>query len=193
MIETIEPQSGVAFILKAGQTLTVIDPEGEQVGDLIAFGLHDTCEVLSSGRTLDYASKIYLSTGDLLYSNRSNVMLEIVEDDVGRHDFLLAPCSAEMFRKLYGHAEPHRGCFGNLRASLAPHGISGDHIPTAFNVFMNVPVDGQTGTFTVEPPLSKPGDKTRFEAHMDLIVGLTACSAGLSNNFRFKPIHYQID
>lgn len=191
--EVIEPQSGVAFVLKAGQTLTVIDPEGEQVGDLIAFGMHDTGEVLSSGRTLDYASKIYLSTGDLLYSNRSNVMLEIVEDDVGRHDFLLAPCSAEMFRKLYGHAEPHRGCFGNLRAALASHGITGDQIPTAFNVFMNVPVNGETGTFTVEPPLSKPGDKTRFTAHMDLIVGLTACSAGLSNNFRFKPIHYRIE
>lgn len=193
MTEVIEPQSGVAFVLKAGQTLTVIDPEGEQVGDLIAFGMHDTEEVLSSGRTLDYASKIYLSTGDLLYSNRSNVMLEIIEDDVGRHDFLLAPCSAEMFRKLYGHAEPHRGCFGNLRAALAPHGIKGDQIPTAFNVFMNVPVDGETGTFTVEPPLSKPGDKTRFTAHMDLIIGLTACSAGMSNNFRFKPIHYRID
>jgi uncharacterized protein YcgI (DUF1989 family) len=191
--EVIQPQSGVAFLLQAGQTLTVIDPEGEQVADLIAFGKHDTNEVLSSGRTLDYASKIYLSTGDLLYSNRSNVMLEIMEDDVGRHDFLLAPCSAEMFRKLYGHDEPHRGCFGNLRAALAPYGIEGDQIPTAFNVFMNVPVDGQTGTLTVEPPLSKPGDRTRFRAHLDLVIGLTACSAGMSNNFRFKPIHYEID
>jgi uncharacterized protein YcgI (DUF1989 family) len=123
VIKAIEPQSGVAFVLKKGQTLTVIDPEGEQVADLVAFGMHDTDEVISSGRTLDYASKIYLTTGDLLYSNRSSVMLEIAGDDVGRHDFLLAPCSAEMFRKLYGHAEPHRGCFGNLRAALAPHGI----------------------------------------------------------------------
>lgn len=193
MTEVIAPQSGVAFVVKAGQTLTVIDPDGEQVADLVAFGLDDTDEVLSSGRTLDYASKIYLSTGDLLYSNRSSVMLEIIEDDVGRHDFLLAPCSAEMFRKLYGHTEPHRGCFGNLRAALAPHGIEGDRIPTAFNVFMNVPVDGETGVLKVEPPLSKPGDKTRFKAHMDLLVGLTACSAGMSNNFRFKPIHYRID
>jgi uncharacterized protein YcgI (DUF1989 family) len=191
--EVIQPQSGVAFLLRQGQTLTVIDPEGEQVADLIAFGADDTGEVLSSGRTFDYASKIYLSTGDLLYSNRSNVMLDIVEDDVGRHDFLLAPCSSEMFRKLYGHTEPHRGCFGNLRAALAPYGIEGDAIPTAFNVFMNVPVNGETGTLTVEPPLSKPGDKTCFRAHMDLIIGLTACSAGMSNNFRFKPIYYRID
>lgn len=192
MTEIISPQSGVAFRLRAGDVLTVIDPEGEQVGDLVAFAAHDTKEWLSSGRTLDYASKIYLSTGDLLYSNRSSVMLEIIEDDVGRHDFLLAPCSAEMFKKLYGYTEPHRGCFGNLRAALEPYGITGDDIPTAFNVFMNVPVDGTTGTLRVDPPLSKPGDRTRFKAHMDLIIGLTACSAGMSNNFRFKPIHYEV-
>jgi uncharacterized protein len=193
IIHTIPPQSGVAFLLRKGDRLTVIDPEGQQVADLVAFNADDTREVISSGRTLDYASRIYLSTGDPLYSNRSNVMLEIVEDMVGRHDFLLAPCSAEMFRKLYNEPHPHRGCFGNLRAALEPHGIGGDAIPTAFNVFMNVPVDGSTGTFTVEPPLSKPGDHTVFEARMDLIVGLTACSAGMSNNFRFKPIHYRID
>lgn len=193
MTVVIPPQSGVAFRLKAGQRLTVIDPMGEQVGDLIAFNAADTAEVLSSGRTLDYASKIYLSTGDLLYSNRSSVMFEIVEDQVGRHDFLLAPCSAEMFRKLYGHEEPHKGCFGNLRDALAPYGIGGDAIPTAFNVFMNVPVNGETGEITVAPPLSKAGDHTVFEARMDLIVGLTACSAGMSNNFQFKPIHYHID
>jgi uncharacterized protein YcgI (DUF1989 family) len=192
MKQRIPPRSGVAFRLNAGERLVVSDPMGEQVADLLAFNAHDVAEVLSAGRTLDYASKIYLSTGDPLYSNRSNVMLRIEEDRVGRHDFLLAPCSAEMFAKLYENAEPHRGCFGNLREALAPHGISGDAIPTAFNVFMNVPVNGQTGTLSVEPPLSKPGDFTIFHAQMDLIIGLTACSAGMSNNFTFKPIDYEV-
>jgi len=193
MMQVIPPQSGVAFELKAGQRLIVIDPMGQQVADLVAFNAVDVAEVISSGRTLDYASKIYLSTGDVLYSNRSSEMLTIVEDEVGRHDFLLAPCSAEMFRKLYGHTEPHKGCFGNLRDALEPFGVEPDAIPTAFNVFMNVPVNGETGTLTVEPPLSKAGDSTVFRAEMDLIIGLTACSAGMSNNFRFKPIHYRID
>jgi len=98
-----------------------------------------------------------------------------------------------MFRRLYGHTEPHKGCFGNLRDALAPYGVKADRIPTAFNVFMNVPVNGQTGALTVEPPLSKAGDTTVFLARMDLIIGLTACSAGMSNNFAFKPIHYRID
>jgi uncharacterized protein len=192
MTVTIPPQSGTAFHLRKGQSLKVIDPMGEQVADLVAFNAADVREAISSGRSIDYASKIYLGTGDLLYSNRSTVMLEIGEDKVGRHDFLLSPCSAEMFRKLYGHAEPHRGCFGNLREALAPFGIEPDAIPVAFNVFMNVPVDGKTGEFSVLPPLSRPGDYTVFHARMDLVIGLTACSAGMSNNFQFKPIQYEV-
>jgi uncharacterized protein YcgI (DUF1989 family) len=192
MIERIPPRSGVAFVLKAGQRLQVIDPEGEQVADLLAFNHADPAEVMSSGRSIDYASRIYLSTGDKLYSNRSQVMFEIGEDRVGRHDFLLTPCSAEMFQLLYGDTHPHRGCFGNLAAALAPYGIAADQIPVAFNVFMNVPIDASTGSIHVEPPLSRAGDFTIFHARMDLIVGLTACSAGQSNNFAYKPIHYQI-
>lgn len=192
MIHTIPPRSGVGFELARGQRLTVIDPEGEQVADLLAYARGDTGEVLSSGRSIDYAGRIYLTTGDPLYSNRSNVLLRIVEDTVGRHDFLLTPCSAEMFRILYGDEVPHRGCFGNLAAALAPWGIAPDHIPTAFNVFMNVPIDPVTGKVTVEPPLSRAGDYIVFEAQTDLVIGLTACSAGQSNNFRYKPIQYAI-
>lgn len=192
MPSVIAPRSGVAFELRRGQRLRVIDPEGEQVADLLAYSREDIGEVLSFGRSLDYASSIFLGTGDALYSNRSRVMLRIVEDMVGRHDFLLTPCSAEMFRILYGESEPHRGCFGNLAAALAPWGISPDMIPTAFNVFMNVQVDGATGKLRVDPPLSRAADHTVFLAQMDLVFGLTACSAGQSNNFCYKPIHYEV-
>jgi uncharacterized protein YcgI (DUF1989 family) len=192
MLAEIEPRSGTAFRLNKGQRLRVIDPKGEQVADLLAFNAHDAAEVISSGRTLDYASRIFLTTGDPLYSNRSNVMLRILEDMVGRHDFLLTPCSADTFRIIYGDEQPHRGCFGNLAAALAPFGIGPDAIPVAFNVFMNVTVDGNSGELKVEPPRSRASDHVVFEAEMDLIIGLTACSALQSNNYAFKPIHYEI-
>lgn len=192
MRHQIPPRSGTAFTLDRGQRLTVIDPEGEQVADLLAFRRDDIDEVISSGRTLDYASRIFLTTGDKIYSNRSNVLLEIVADTVGRHDFLLTPCSADTFRIIYGDTEPHRGCFGNLAHALAPYGIGPDRIPVAFNVFMNVAVDGTTGALAVRPPLSRAGDHVTFEAREDLIVGLTACSALQSNNYAFKPIQYEI-
>lgn len=193
MPHEIAPRSGVAFTMEKGQRLTVIDPRGEQVADLLAYNQSDVNEVISSGRTLDYASRIYLTTGDPLYSNRSNVMLRIAEDSVGRHDFLLTPCSRDTFRIIYGDEHPHRGCFGNLAEALAPFGVGEDQIPTAFNCFMNVPVDGETGELKVLPPLSKPGDRIVFEAEMDLVIGLTACSALQSNNGSFKPIHWQLD
>ncbi|MFS0736234.1 urea carboxylase-associated family protein [Sphingomonas sp. 1P06PA] len=193
MPHEIAPRSGTAFTLDAGQTLTVIDPLGEQVADLLAFARDDVAEAISSGRTLDYASRIYLTTGDKLYSNRSRVLLTIERDDVGRHDFLLTPCSKDTFRILYGDADPHRGCFGNLAAALAPYGIGEDQIPVAFNCFMNVPVDGETGILRVEAPLSRAGDSIVFRAEQDLVIGLTACSAPDSNNGSFKPIHYRID
>ncbi len=188
----IAPRSGVAFALSAGQRLRVIDPRGEQVADLIAFNRDDTQESLSSGRTLDYASRLFLTTGDLLYSNRSRPMFRIGEDRVRRHDFLLTPCSADTFRILYGHEHPHRGCHGNLVEALAPYGITSDQIPVTFNVFMNVDVNGETGELAVRPPRSKAGDYVDFVAQMDLVVGLTACSAEQSNNYRFKPIEYEV-
>ena len=188
----IPPRSGVAFELEAGRELTVIDPQGGQVADLLAASKVDVREMLSSGRTLDYAERIYLTTGDKLYSNRSNIMLDIVADTVGRHDFLLTPCSEATFRLCYENEAPHPGCLGNLAAALKPYGIGEDAIPVAFNCFMNVPVDGATGTFKVLPPLSKAGDRIVCKAHMDLVVGLTACSAPASNGGTFKPIHYEI-
>jgi uncharacterized protein YcgI (DUF1989 family) len=188
----IEPRSGVAFVLPRGQRLRVIDPCGEQVADLLAFRRDNVGEVISSGRTLDYVSRIYLTCGDCLYSNRSNVLLRIIEDTVGRHDFLLTPCSADTFRIIYGDAEPHRGCFGNLAAALEPYGIGPDQIPTAFNIFMNVTLAPETGELRVVAPKSRAGDYIVFEAAEDLIIGLTACSAPQSNNFAFKPIHYEV-
>jgi uncharacterized protein len=193
--ETVEiaPRSGTAFRLRAGQRMTVIDPRGVQVADLLAYNAEDVREVISSGRTLDYAETIRLTTGHLLYSNRSRPMLAIVEDTVGRHDFLLTPCSYDTFHHFYPELPPHRGCFGNLAEALAPYGVSEDMIPVAFNCFMNVPVDGATGRLEVLPPTSRAGDHLTLEARMDLIIGLTACSAPASNGGSFKPIHYRVE
>jgi uncharacterized protein len=187
----IEPQTGTAFPLSAGQSLRVIDLEGEQVADLMAFAAQDTAEWLSSGRSIDYANKIYLTTGDILYSNRSQPMFTIIADDVGRHDFLLTPCSAEMFRILYHENNYHPSCFENLATNLKPFGIAPDTIPTTFNIFMNVQVDAGGG-ISVLPPISRAGDSITLRSEMDLIVGLTACSAEKSNNNRFKPIGYEV-
>jgi uncharacterized protein len=188
----IPPSSGTAFELRQGQLLTVIDPHGEQVADMLAFSSADTREVMSSGRTFDYLGKLFMTKGDAIYSNRSNEMLRILADSVGRHDFLLTPCSADTFRLLYApDSAPVRGCFENLTDSLSTYGITADSVPTAFNIFMNVEIDSD-GKLLVSPPRSRAGDSITFHAVMDLVIGLTACSAPMSNNGTLKPIHYAI-
>lgn len=188
----IAPRTGAAFELPRGSTLTVIDPEGSQVSDLLAYSLADVREVISNGRTFDYEETLYLTSGNRLWSNRSNPMLTIIDDSVGRHDFLLTPCSTATFVHFYPDKPVHRGCFGNLVEALLPWGVTEDDIPTAFNVFMNVPVDGASGRIEVLPPVSKPGDRITLRAEMDCVIGLTACSAYASNGGSFKPIEFQI-
>ncbi len=192
MAEVIEKQSGAAFKLKKGQKLKVIDPQGEQVSDMVLFNADDKREKISSGKTLDFEENILISKGDYLWSNRSNKMMKILEDTNGRNDFLLAPCSPETFKIMYDNHEYHPSCFENLYTNLKKFDIEPDEIPTAFNIFMNVQF-ASDGKLSVEAPLSKPGDYVLFEAQMDLIVGLTACSAEDSNGGSFKPIHYEIE
>ena len=191
MIKIIKKQTGVAFTLKKGQTLKVIDPLGEQVSDMVLFNAHDVKEKISSGKTFDFEESILLSKGNALWSNRSTKMMEIKEDTNGRNDFLLAPCSPETFKIMYDYEGYHPSCFENLYTNLHPFGIAPDDIPTAFNIFMNVQFDAK-GKLSVDPPTSQPNDHVIFLALMDVIVGLTACSAEDSNNGVFKPIHYEI-
>ncbi len=188
----VEPQTGLGLRLEAGQILRVIDPMGEQVSDVVAFAAADKSEWLSSGRSLDYNNTVYLTTGHVLYSNRSNPMFTILEDRVGRHDFLLTPCSPETFEILYeGHEGYHPSCFENLAKNLDRFGIAPDDIPTSFNVFMNVGIL-PSGELEIGPPLSGPGDFVDLRAEMDLVVGVTACSAEKSNNHSLKPIDLEI-
>lgn len=189
----IAPSSGTAFLLRRGERLRVIDPQGEQVSDLMAFAEEDPDNWLSSGRTFDYEETIRLTTGNTLWSNRSDRMLTIVEDTCGTHDFLLTPCSPEMYTLLY-HLPPdhdHPSCLINLAEHLGPLGMGRDRIPTSFNIFMNVPVR-MDGSLSVQPPTSRPGDYIVFQAQMDLVIGLTACAAEGTNNGVLKPIDYEV-
>lgn len=183
----LEPSTARAITLPEGDELTVIDPLGKQVADLIAFRANDIEEWLSSGRTLDYARTLRITEGHTLFSNRSAPMLEIVSDSVGHHDFLFAPCSREMFARQYG-VENHPNCLDALAAALRSYFITSDRIPTPFNIFMNVDVDQDTGALKIREPLSKPGSRIVFRARMNLIVAVSACSAEATNAGELGPI-----
>ena len=190
----LAPQTGTALRLQPGQTLTIVDPIGEQVSDFFCFAATDFGEWFSSGRTIDYKNSLYVGSGDLLYSNRSGVMASIVSDSCGVHDMTLTPCSQQTFDILYPefHGAPHPSCFANLAGAFAPFGIEADRISTTLNLFMDVWTDLE-GELHIDPPPSRPGDQVTIHAEMDLLVGITACSAEKSNNGTCKPIDFRVD
>lgn len=189
-VETIEAGYGAPVFLKAKQTLRVICPQGGQTGDLVAFRAGDITEWLCNGRSFDFGDSIYLTQGHTLFSNKCNPMLTIARDDVGRHDFLYAPCSQESF--LIQHGEPqHRNCLTNIADALAHMGVAQHHVPTAFNVFMNSRV-GEDGRLTIAPSLAKAGDAIEFTAQMDLAIALTACPTLSCNGGKLGPLQFEV-
>jgi len=189
--KVISAGSGIALRLRRGQQLRIIDTEGGQSGDLMLFS-DDGAQRMSNGRTFDYVGKIYVSTGDVLWSDRSNPMMTIVADDVGRHDMLYAPCSLEMFRMQYGVTGYHANCNDNLGNGLRELGIEPGVLPTALNFFLNVEVTAG-GQLVIGPPKSRAGDSMLLRAEMDLALAITACPAGGCNGGAPpRPLAYEV-
>src|SRR5215208_2797974 len=111
----VPPKSARAVRLDHGQVLRVIDVEGEQVADLVAFNRDDPGEALAQNFTRMNNDKADLAVGDHLYSNRNTPMLAIEEDTVGVHDLLYAPCNSFYYQHHFG-IESKTGCREHLTA-----------------------------------------------------------------------------
>lgn len=189
--EELEPHKGTSIPIKKNQVLRVTDIQGSQVVDLVSYSEGNPRQYLSSPRTMDYSSKIYFTTGDLLYSDQSNPMWTVLTDVVGKHCFIFAPCDQRMYEITYDVTEPHPNCFENLSSSLSRFDIQPGQIFIPFNIFMNAEFK-DSGEIEIKPPLSKPGDSIELRAEMDMIVGISACSAYKANDYSFGPIKLEI-
>ncbi len=190
--KVIPPRGGAAVILNNQEKLRIVDLEGKQVADLLAYNWYDPGEYLSTGATIDTNGSLNIFREDCLYSNKYNPMLLLLEDTVGRHDLLHPPCSPEMYRKQYGITGNHPSCYHNFSLVLMDYGLDHTHIYTPFNVFMNTHVHND-GTLEVKKPLSKPGDYILLEAIMDLLVVITACSVAESDCNDHNPTPIKIE
>jgi len=189
--QVIAAASGAGLTLRRGDRLKIIDPSGGQSGDLAAFSA-DGSQRLSRGRTFDYGGKIYVSTGDVLWSDRSNPMLTIVADEVGRHDLLYAPCSLEMYRMQYGVTGYHANCHDNLCTALRELGIQPEPLVSTLNFFMEARVAAD-GKLSFVPPRSRAGDSMVLRAQMDLVIALSSCPASTCNGGASpKPLAFEV-
>ena len=169
----------------------MLSPTGAQVADLFCFSCDRPLDALSSGRSIDYNETVFFTKGHTLFSNAGVPLLEIIKDLCGRHDFLVTPCSLQMFHMLSKTNDYHPSCHENLRGAFAQFERPPELISTTFNIFMNYEID-QNGKIHLRRPLNKPGDFVVFRAREDLVVGLTACADQATNGGFCKPIEYVI-
>ncbi|BBT16171.1 MULTISPECIES: urea amidolyase associated protein UAAP2 [Pseudomonadaceae] len=162
--------------VKAGQTLRLLDLEGNQAVDTLFYSARNPRERYDVQRTLRKQNRVYLGPGSVLWSNLGNPMLSIVADTCGRHDTLGGACAQESNTVRYALGTRYmHSCRDNfLRASLHDGRLAKRDISANINFFMNVPVTPEGG-LTFEDGISAPGKYVELLAHMDVIVLISNC------------------
>lgn len=183
--EVVEPRGRTAFTADAGQTVRIVDLEGQQVADFVCFVRDDPAEKLSVHNTALIQGTIHITSGHGLLSDRCRRLMTIVEDTCGRHDLLAGSCSEGTNRFRYGVADTPN-CRSNFEAALRPFGIPLKEIPYSFNIFMNVPIEAD-GRMSIQAPISAPGAHIDLRAEVDLIVAISNCPQERNPCNAFKP------
>src|SRR5262245_25526783 len=185
----IPARGGTALDMAKGQRFRIVDVEGQQVSDVVAFAAEDHAERFSPGNTRKLNGAIKISRGGMLYSTRCRPLLRIVEDTVGEHDLLFSSCSAYDYRVRFGLTEPHASCLSILSDVLAPRGIDEAMIPDPFTVFQRSLI-GADVRLTTDAPRSKACDYIEVVAEADCLVVLTACPQDMNpcNGYRITDI-----
>ncbi len=164
--------------LRRGQTLRILDLEGNQAVDTLFYSLeHPTVERYSAIDTVQAQGNVYLTTGTQLMSNAGNVMLTITADTCGRHDTLGGACAAESNQVRYGlEKKPMHSCRDNFLRALAEsdHGLGKRDLASNINFFMNVPLTPEGG-LTFEDGISDAGKYVELRAEMDVLVLVSNC------------------
>ncbi|MFP6862100.1 MULTISPECIES: urea amidolyase associated protein UAAP2 [unclassified Pseudomonas] len=162
--------------VKAGQTLRLLDLEGNQAVDTLFYSARNPRERYDVQRTLRKQNRVYLTTGSVLYSNLGQPMLTISADTCGRHDTLGGACAQESNTVRYALDKRYmHSCRDNfLRASLHDGRLNKADISANINFFMNVPVTPEGG-LTFEDGISAAGKYVELIAHMDVIVLISNC------------------
>lgn len=183
----VPARSGKGFVVKKGQRIRVIEVDGGQIGDFVVFNEQNLRERFNQARTKSNQGKIFITTGDKLYSKFNNVLMTITEDTYGIHDLQYGMCSRWIYESGQYHSfmekftiggplgVPSWGCWENLTEALKGWNIPPEDIPDPLNIFQTVEIDLRTGRMGIVNGRSKPGDSITFLAEMDCLAALSAC------------------
>lgn len=168
-------------VVKKGQTLRLIDLEGQQAIDFLCFGtkpFEGQIERYHMPNTIKIPKHAFLEKGTVLYSQFARPMMTITEDSCGGHDTIFGCCSFAVDQVRYGKQNAEC-CQRNFEREMARHGLGPEHVVANANFFMNVPVNSD-GHVDITDSQSRAGDFVDLRAEMDVIAVLSNCPQELN-------------
>jgi uncharacterized protein len=180
--------------LMTGQTLTIVDLEGQQAVDALFYSLHNHAERYSAQDTLRAQGKAYVIKDTRLLSTEGNTMLTVIEDSCGLHDTSAGACSCESNSVRFGHQTRYmHACRENFLLELAKYGMGKRDLVSNVNFFMNVPIL-PNGELAIVDGVSQPGSYIKLRAEMDVLCVLSNCPQinNPCNDFNPTPIRVLI-
>ena len=176
--ETVPAGEYFLKVVKAGETVRILDLEGNQAADTLFYNAHNPTERYSVMDTIREQGNVYLTAGSKLMSSENNVMLEITADTCGRHDTLGGACAAESNTTRYAlEKKCMHACRDSWLVAVTEHeelGMTKRDITHNINFFMNVPVTADGG-LTFADGISDAGKYVELEAKMDVLVMISNC------------------
>ena len=164
--------------IEAGQTLRILDLEGNQAADTIFYYADDPSERYSATDTIRNQGNVYLGAGSVLMTNENRPLLEIVADTCGRHDTLGGACATESNTVRYSlEKKTMHACRDSWMLAIAEHeeyGLDKADITHNINFFMNVPITPEGG-LTFADGISGAGKYVELKAIMDTIILVSNC------------------
>jgi len=161
--------------LRKGQTLRIVDLEGNQAVDFLAYNTHDDAERYSFQDTIAAQENIFLRLGSILRSNEGRAMITVAATAVAYHDTIGGACSCESNTLRYGHhTKSQHACVENFLLANALEDRGKRDIVPNINWFMNVPVESD-GTLGIVDGISAPGLYVDLRAEIDVTVVVSNC------------------
>lgn len=161
------------FEARKGQFLKIVDVEGQQVADFIAFNKENIRETLSPSHTYISLLSLQIKPGNILRTNLRNPMFEVIEDTAKNHDLLMPACDEQRYFVDYGIKE-HRSCVQNFEEALAEYNINRDNFNNPFNFFQKTKIT-EDGQVIQQTGASKSDDYIMLKCEQDIIGGISAC------------------
>lgn len=177
----IPPGQAHAGHIAAGQVLRIIDVEGQQVSDFVAFHGAGWRERLSTAETIAFnRGSVRIVKGSVLYSNLRRPLFEVIADTVdGVHDLTYGSCSPE-FYDFYVSDPAHPSCRAAFAEALGAYGIGDGDLPAPVNCFQDTRA-GADGAIGYRPGAGRAGDYIELRAIEDCLVAATACPCDIAH------------